>query len=147
MGKTRQAVGAQETALRILSRHDATVAEVAHRLAAKGFPPSEAADAVEALTRTGLLCDGRYARNYVELRLIHHPCGRALLRAELAGHGVDERLAAQVLDEVYPETDEPLYAEKAIAAHFSGDAPARKVASFLAGRGFGSTVLDRYWGL
>lgn len=128
----------------MLSRHDVTVAEVLQQLSQKGFSRAEAAAAVETLSRSGLLSDERFARNHVELRLAHRPCGRALLLAELTGHGVNEALALSVLGEMYPESDEAMYAAKALAAHFPGKVPDRRAVAFLARRGFAPSVLERY---
>lgn len=135
---------AQEAALSALSRTDFSVAAMAVRLAAAGYDDGEVTGAIAALTRTGLLDDERYTRNYIELRLIHHPCGRALLLLELARKGVSEELAAQVLDELYPERDETAIAEKAVLTRFGGHAAGAKVAAFLASRGFGEEALRQY---
>lgn len=138
-------INASEAALKMLSRRDYSAGQLAEKLAAKGYSPGEAAEAVEALTRVGLVDDARYARNHVELRLAHRPCGRILMLAELVTCGVDETLAHQVLDEFYPERDEPEHAERAIKARFGEKAPiGNRAAAFLAGRGFGEEVCRHY---
>lgn len=141
-GKSR--LPAHEAALRALSRTDLSVAAMAERLAASGYGGGEVREAIVALTRTGLLDDERYTRNYIELRLVHHPCGRLLLLSELTRKGVNETLAAQLLDEMYPERDEAVIAEKAVLTRFGGHAAGNKVIAFLASRGFGEEALHQY---
>jgi len=140
----RRNINANEAALKMLSRRDYSAGQLLDRLTAKGHSPGEAADAVKALVRVGLVDDNRFARNHVELRLAHRPCGRALILAELVACGIEETSARQVLDELYPEHDESVYAERALKARFGEKAAAGyKAAIFLAGRGFREEICRR----
>ena len=88
---TEVADGAFESATRLLRHRDFATADLDRRLADRGFDETERAAAIETLTRTGVLDDGRYATDRARTlagrragdRFIQHELERAGIAREL----------------------------------------------------------------
>ncbi len=79
---------AREAALRILERKRRTRRELEQRLARAGHPGEAVREAIERLSRVGLVDDLEYARAYLSERLGKRAVGERLLRQELRARGV-----------------------------------------------------------
>lgn len=135
-----------EAALRFLNRRGYSEYELRNRLLADGYTEDETQATLASLIRVGLINDDNYTREFIQLRLLHKPCGRALLAAELGAKGIPGQSAWEVLDELYPRNQEPEYACRAIQARFGKSVTGKKAAAFLANRGFDEEVVWRYLG-
>ncbi len=124
---------AQEAALRALRHRDLSVRELDERLRARGYDEAERDDAIEALVRTGVVDDTRYAESRAR-QLASRGAGDALIRQTLARAGVDAAVADDALLTVAPE------AERArIVVERRGPGP--KTARYLLGKGFSDEVV------
>lgn len=133
---------AQARALKLLSIRDRTEQELRNRLTAAGFDEAVAEETVVWCRNLGYVDDGRFARNWVEHRLRHSPCGRLRLEHELREKGVADDVIAETLESLLPaEEEQRICAETAqhrarrlTAA--TAAARERRLAAFLARRGF-----------
>ena len=119
---------AVDLALDALGRRDLSEHELERKLAARGVPAGERAEAVETLRRTGLLDELRFARGRAAA-LASRGAGDALVRAALRRAGVSPELADAAVAELDPE------AERARAVVARRGVSAR-TARYLAGKGF-----------
>ena len=72
----------------LLARRDLASGELRARLAARGFAPEAAQEAVQGLVREGVVNDERYARNYVAYHAAARPgAGAHRAAAARAGRG------------------------------------------------------------
>jgi len=124
---------AVECALRALRHRDRTAREVAEHLGARGFSENDRLHALEALRRTGLVDDERFARLRA-VALVDRGAGNALIRARLAEAGVERELVDAALAAVEEE------ATRARRIVVSRGASAR-TARYLHGRGFSDDVV------
>ncbi len=98
--RRRQALDA---ALDTLERRAQTGASLERRLARCGIAPPERRQAVDTLTRAGLVDDGRYA--HARARLLEtRGYGDLLIGDDLERHGVTASLVAQALAALEPES-------------------------------------------
>jgi regulatory protein len=125
---------ALESALRALRHRDRSVADLDRRLAERGFGSEERVDAVEALQRTGLLDDERFARNRAE-SLSSRGAGDELIRHDLAGSGVESGLAEHAIESLEPE----VVRARRIVERRGASA---KTVRYLYGRGFSHDVVS-----
>jgi len=79
---------ALQTAGRALRLHDLSAKALDERLARRSVAPAARAEAVEALKRTGILDDGRFAAGRAEA-LAGRDYGNGAIRADLGRQGVD----------------------------------------------------------
>ena len=94
---------AREAALNLLSYRARSRDELRSRLQRKGFEPALVDACLDDLTARGFLDDRGFAGAFVRDRLRSRPRGRQLLRMELRAKGVDDAIAADVLDEEVPD--------------------------------------------
>jgi regulatory protein len=139
---------AKAVALRHLEARMRTRREVRDRLLRRGFTERAVEQAIEDLSRVGLLDDRRYAEVYIESRLRTRPRSYALLRAELVRKGVAPALAREATAAVAAERPEVEVARAAMAktasrfARLPLDERRRRLAAFLRSRGFGPEVAE-----
>jgi regulatory protein len=93
---------ALESAFRALRHRDRSAAELRDWLARRKVPPAARAEAIETLTRTGLLDDARFAENRARV-LAERGAGDALIRYELERAGVDGDVIEEALAGIEPE--------------------------------------------
>ncbi|MFO7981958.1 MAG: regulatory protein RecX [Desulfuromonadales bacterium] len=138
---------AMEAALRLLAHRDRSEVELARRLARRDFPEEEIQAVLERCRQLGYLDDLRFAR--LRARSLYdngRAVGRRLLQ-DLIQHGVDERTALGVLEELNEETDEDELLRNLLQRRFSDfdfttadDKQRRRIINFFLRRGF---VLNR----
>lgn len=124
----REVETAQEFALRALRHRDLSVRELEERLQARGYGEADRDDAIEALVRTGIVDDARFAESRARA-LASRGVGDALIRHALARAGVEREVVDAALVTVAPE------AERARAI-VERRGPGPKTARYLAGKGF-----------
>ena len=129
---------AVDAGLRVLHHRDLSTADLDRRLAAKGFDEAQRESALEALTRTGLLDDRRYAEARAAA-LAGRGAGDALVRHELVRAGVEEGLVADAIALLEPESERALR-----IAERRGPGP--KTARYLSGKGFSEESLNELAG-
>jgi SOS response regulatory protein OraA/RecX len=122
-----------EAALRALRHRDLSVRELDERLRARGYDEAESDDAIDALVRTGVVDDTRYAESRAR-QLAGRGAGDVLIRHTLARAGVEAAVADDAILTVAPE------AERArIIVERRGPGP--KTARYLLGKGFSDEVV------
>ena len=125
--------GAVEAALRALRHRDLSARELDERLRARGFGDSEREDALERVSRTGLLDDRRFAASRAR-SLAARGAGDAYIRHALDAAGVADELVDEALSELEPEIERA----RAIAGR-RGASP--KTARYLSGKGFSDEAI------
>jgi regulatory protein len=86
-------------AARFLEVRSRSVEEVRSHLLVKGYRAELVDAAVAHLIALGMLDDEAFARAWIESRDRARPRGEHVLRAELAGKGIDREIVAGLLDE------------------------------------------------
>jgi SOS response regulatory protein OraA/RecX len=125
---------AQEAALRALRHRDLSVQELTTRLRDRGYAEAERDEAIEALVRTGLLDDRRFADSRTRA-LAARSSGDALIRYELSRAGIESGAIEEALSMLEPE------AERAQAiVERRGAGP--KTARYLGGKGFSEDAIS-----
>jgi SOS response regulatory protein OraA/RecX len=125
---------ANEVALRALRHRDLSVRELDERLRAHGYGETERDDAIEALVRTGVVDDARYAESRAR-QLAARGAGDALIRHTLARAGIETDVADDALLALAPE------AERARTV-VERRGPGPKTARYLLGKGFSDEVVS-----
>ena len=135
-----------DKAAELLARRPHFRAQLAAKLAARGYPGDETAAALERLTELGYVDDRRTARDFVAARQARGPVGRRRLAAELVRHGAPAEVVDEALAEL-PPGDE-LTTVRAAAERWTARAsrpgkPAdpRALARHLGRLGFGSGAI------
>lgn len=93
-------------AVRLLSVKRLTKARLAEKLALRGYAPDAVREAVDECERRKYVDDRAFAVLYVRGVLDRKPVGRLVLLRDLVRNGIDEELAAEVLDETDRDEDE-----------------------------------------
>jgi regulatory protein len=124
---------AVEAALRALRHRDLSARELDAKLSARGFGEPEREDALERVTRTGLLDDSRFAAGRAR-SLASRGMSDAGIRRALGAAGVANDLVEGALSELEPELERA----RAIVAR-RGVSP--KTARYLRGKGFSEDVV------
>lgn len=118
---------------RMLGRRDLAARRLAERLA-RAVTPAAAGEAVETLTKVGVVDDGRYARTRAEA-LAGRGYGDAAIRHDLEGQGIGGELIQGALEALPPE---PERARRVVERR----GPGARTARYLAGKGFGEEALE-----
>lgn len=87
----------REVALRLLARREHGRAELAKKLAMRGYAEPEVALLLDVLEEQGLLSEARYVSSYVRSR-VERGYGPLRILAELRQHGADESVVREELD-------------------------------------------------
>ena len=95
---------ARKKAMDLLARREHGHAELKRKLAAAGFGPDVAADALQQLVEEGLQSDRRFVESFVQSR-INQGKGPLRIHADLGQRGI----AAGLVDEVLEGTGEDWY--------------------------------------
>jgi regulatory protein len=127
-------VEALDAAARLLRHRDRSRVTVRARLLGAGIAPWACEQALDALTRAGVVDDERFARSRARA-LADRGSGDALIRADLAAAGVSEAETAAALNELEPERERAI---RLVAAR--GESPV--TARWLARRGFGDDTIE-----
>jgi regulatory protein len=142
---------AYQNALHLLNYRPRSSAEVRKNLEKHGYDPEVIEQVLERLGRSGLVNDGQFAQTWVDNRSEFRPRGRRLLSMELRQKGLDDEAIESALSEL---DEEELAAQAALKYRRKLQGLPkpdfrRKLAGFLARRGFGydviEPVLERAW--
>jgi len=124
---------AVEAALRLLRHRDRSAAQIDRELAERGVATEVRAEALEALVRTGLVDDARFAERRASV-LADRGAGDAFIRHDLGAAGIAQDLADDALTAVEGEHERA----RRIVERRGASA---KTARYLAGKGFSSDVV------
>ncbi|MDD5454099.1 MAG: regulatory protein RecX [Candidatus Ratteibacteria bacterium] len=102
---------AKSSAFKLLSYRIRSCKEISDKLKDKGFSQSVINSVIEDLKRIDYLNDYKFAKEFIESRLIHNPKGKKLLRYELLKKGIEEGIIDGLLREQMPEQKEELLAQ------------------------------------
>lgn len=140
---------ARDHALRLLSIRPRSVREISDRLARKGFERTAVEAVVADLAELGLLDDRKFARDWIENRQHFRPTGAVRLRQELFVKGIDREIADQAVREYKNDADEfPAALDLArrkqkLFRKLDADTAKRRLAGFLARRGYESSIVSK----
>lgn len=142
----------REAALRLLERTRRTRADLARRLAERGFAGATVAEVLDRLDGVGLVDDAEYARAFLAGRWGRRPSGWRRLQQELRARGITDAdvLEARALVEQRDGTvDEVAAARKLVAqaarryAKLEPRVRSQRLYALLARRGFDGDVIRR----
>ena len=140
---------AKSVAFRLLSYRMRSCKEIADKLKEKGFPRDTIHTVIRDLKRINYLDDYKFAKEFVESRLIHNPKGRTLLRYELSQKGVESKIIDAVIEEKISTAKEEktarLLAEKVWQKKKNREIIKRKAQTYnyLARRGFPVSIVTK----
>ncbi|WP_432278623.1 recombination regulator RecX [Nocardia carnea] len=137
---------AKEACLRLLAVRARSRAELAQRLAAKGFAAEVAERALDRLAEVGLVDDAEFARQWVRQRHGFAGKGRQALAQELRRKGVAAEDASAALADVTADDEHARATElvrrklRTLPAGLDRDKAMRRLVGMLARRGYGHSV-------
>lgn len=137
---------AKEACLRLLAVRARSRAELADRLAEKGFRPEVTDAALVRLAEVGLVDDAAFAEQWVHSRHTYSGRGRATLRRELRDKGIAPALAEEALAAITDADERARAADLArrklqsLSAGTDYDRALRRLVAVLARRGFDQSV-------
>jgi len=140
---------AKEAAVRLLAVRARPAAELAERLARRGFAPPVITAVLEWCRERGYVDDERFAEDWIRTKLARQPAGRKRLQHELEQMGIAPELARRHLDRLLPaEQEESLCvaAARELSPRYRGLAPevrARRLGGALYRRGFPPEAVER----
>ena len=142
---------ARDLCLRLLTARARTRAELAGRLAKRGYPDDVSAQVLDRLADVGLIDDADFAEQWVRSRHVNAGKGKRALAAELRTKGVDNEVITAALSGIDAGT-ERTRAEKLVRDKLRreklgdpGDRDtenrvARRLVAMLARRGYGQSM-------
>lgn len=86
-----------DCAMRLLSRREHSVRELADKLAQRGYGPEEVSEVIAKCQRLGLQCDARFVESLCHTR-IRQGCGPLKISQELQAKCIDRELIASALE-------------------------------------------------
>ncbi len=143
---------AREAALKLLDRTRRTRVDLERRLADKGFTPNATAEALDRLTRVGLIDDAEFARAFLAGRWGRRPAGWSRLRQELRAKGVGDDAIESAREQVVQRdggVDEFATASKLVAqarkrmAGLDAQKQRQRIYALLARRGYDGDLVRR----
>ena len=140
---------ARESALRLISYRDRSVAEIRKRLVGDEFPDEVIDEVIDQLSRVGLLNDQKFSRDWVKSRsvLSSKPMGKVRLAWELKSKGVETPLVEEALGDIDEDAEYKMAlstAARKAEKMDSGDPAFRnKLISFLRRRGFNWEIISK----
>lgn len=102
---------AKSSAFRLLSYRIRSCKEMSDKLKSKGFSQDAINAVIRDLKRIDYLNDYKFAKEFIESRLIHNPKGKKLLRYELLKKGIEKTIIDELLQEQMPERKEETIAQ------------------------------------
>jgi regulatory protein len=138
---------AQAQLLRLLKTRPRSRGEVRVRLHQKGFSSEIIRQVLEMAVTRGWLDDEKFAKLWIEDRLISKPMSRKALQHELNEKGVDREMVAKLLEDLL--MDEYAMARRLAAqrltrhARDDWEAKHRKLVAFLRRRGFSFEIIKQ----
>ncbi|MGI6035753.1 MAG: regulatory protein RecX [Limnochordia bacterium] len=139
---------ALEKAFRYLTYRDRTRGEMTAYLAKKGYSEEVIADTLQRLTSLGYIDDRRFVRQWIAWR--RRGNGYHRLRQDLLAKGVERRIVDEEMADLSPQDEQEYAIARDLAQkrmlRYQGDAPeatARKLAAYLARRGFAFGIISQ----
>lgn len=132
--------------LRLLTSRARTRAELADRLARRGYPDDVSDRVIERLAAASLIDDADFATQWVQSRHRYSGRGKRALAAELRTKGVPEEFAAAALAQIDTDAERSRAGELATKKlrtenlDDGGVGAARRVAAMLSRRGYSQSV-------
>ncbi|WP_432421029.1 recombination regulator RecX [Nocardia cyriacigeorgica] len=133
---------AKDACLRLLAVRARSRAELAQRLAAKGYTAEVSEQALDRLTEVGLIDDAAFAQQWVQSRHTYSGKGRQALAQELRRKGVSRDDAAPALAAVTTDDEHARATElvrrklRTMPANLDRDKAIRRLVAMLARRGY-----------
>ncbi|HEY8418725.1 MAG TPA: regulatory protein RecX [Limnochordales bacterium] len=140
---------AKEAAVRLLAARARSAAELAERLARRGFPPPVVTAVLDWCRERGYVDDERFTEDWIRARLARQPAGRERLEHELVQMGIAPELARRQLDHLLPADEEEslcLTVARELSPRYRGLPPevrARRLGGALCRRGFSLDAVER----
>ncbi|WP_330256850.1 recombination regulator RecX [Nocardia sp. NBC_00565] len=137
---------AKEACLRLLAVRARSRAELAQRLAAKGFTPDITERALDRFTEVGLIDDAAFAEQWVHSRHTFSGKGKQALAQELRRKGVSQTDAAPALEAITVDDEQQRAAElvrrklRTIPPNLDRDKTIRRLVGMLARRGYNQST-------
>ncbi|TLG16431.1 recombination regulator RecX [Nocardia cyriacigeorgica] len=137
---------AKDACLRLLAVRARSRAELAQRLAAKGYTAEVSEQALDRLAEVGLIDDAAFAEQWVQSRHTYSGKGRQALAQELRRKGVskddaDSALAAVTADDEHERATELVRRKlRTMPANLDRDKTIRRLVGMLARRGYNSST-------
>ncbi|GAA5082832.1 recombination regulator RecX [Nocardia iowensis] len=137
---------AKEACLRLLAVRARSRAELAQRLAAKGYTPDISDRALDRLTEVGLIDDAAFAEQWVHSRHTFSGKGKQALAQELRRKGVAQADAAPALDAITADDEESRARDlvrrklRSLPTNLDRDKTIRRLVGMLARRGYNQSV-------
>nr|WP_228807043.1 recombination regulator RecX [Nocardia cyriacigeorgica] len=137
---------AKDACLRLLAVRARSRAELAQRLAAKGYPAEVSEQALDRLAEVGLIDDAAFAQQWVQSRHTYSGKGRQALAQELRRKGVSQDDAADALAAVTADDEHDRATElvrrklRTMPANLDRDKAIRRLVGMLARRGYNSST-------
>jgi regulatory protein len=125
---------AVQAAVRLLRHRDRSIAQLDRELEARGVGADVRADALETLSRTGLVDDARFAGSRAR-SLSERGAGDRLVRHDLTGAGVAFDVVEGAIADLEPEGER---AARIVARRGSST----KTARYLAAKGFSDDLIS-----
>lgn len=119
LGSAGEVLLAEEKALVYLASAEHCAAQLSVKLARRGFSADSIRQALDKLTASGELDEGRYAREWIRVRLLRHPEGPSALAAGLRHRGVSRSLAEEIVAREITEEVELDAAGRVLAKYMS----------------------------
>jgi regulatory protein len=111
---------AYSDALRLLAGRELSAAEVRRRLLDRDHPPDEVDAAIERLSESGALDDGRVARAHARTAANIKGRGRLRIARELREKGIAQDVISAAMADVFGELDERALVSRAIEKKLRG---------------------------
>nr|WP_281218302.1 recombination regulator RecX [Nocardia gamkensis] len=140
---------AKEACLRLLAARARSRAELAQRLAAKGYSPEVSEEALDRLAEVGLIDDAAFAEQWVHSRHAFSGKGKQALAQELRRKGVAQSDAAAALDAITTDDEETRAGElvrrklRSLPRDLDRDKMIRRLVGMLARRGYSQATAYR----
>ncbi|MFI5537647.1 recombination regulator RecX [Nocardia sp. NPDC051900] len=140
---------AKEACLRLLAVRARSRAELAQRLAAKGYSAEVSERALDRLGEVGLVDDAAFAEQWVHSRHTFSGKGKQALAQELRRKGVAQSDAVAALDAITTDDEETRAAElvrrklRSLPRDLDRDKMIRRLVGMLARRGYGQSTAYR----
>ncbi|MGI6200895.1 MAG: regulatory protein RecX [Christensenellales bacterium] len=138
---------AYERSLNFLQYRARSAQEMATYLKGKGYAPQVVSDTVERLRRNGLLDDAAFGGMLLRERKRQGGYGRAMVKQQLKGKGLESELVDQLLEQDYSEQEElasaAAYAQRMLRRYADREQRQRQQAASqaLARRGYSWSVI------
>ena len=136
-------------AYRLLAQRSRSIRETSNRLQGKKYSPKTIDKVLEELKKRGQLDDLKFAKSWVENRLVFNPKGEVAIRYELREKGLSLAIIDKVMEDLEPNFDEYTVA-KTVAEQRLGELKnmsfikrKKKIHDLLQRRGFRFETIER----